>query len=125
MPPPRALSGAVALPLTHPRCALTSITLHQHLPSASAGTPPTSHTIPPTTRGFTTSPRSPASSSSQAEHEPPPPHSSHYDPPSGWLFNVPPGEKYKNEGWERVWVWGFWGSIGVAVGAYAYKPDTS
>ncbi|MCJ1318699.1 hypothetical protein MMC15_004029 [Xylographa vitiligo] len=53
------------------------------------------------------------------------PHESHYDPPSGWLFGIPPDEKYKKEGWETVWVWGFWGSLGVAVVAYAYKPDSS
>ncbi|MCJ1407003.1 hypothetical protein MMC19_001073 [Ptychographa xylographoides] len=52
-------------------------------------------------------------------------HESHYDPPSGWLFGIPPGETYKKEGWENVWVYGFWGSLGLAVVAYAYKPDTS
>ena len=52
-------------------------------------------------------------------------HESHYDPPSGWLFGVPPGEKYKNEGWENTWVYGFWGSLLFGVVAYAYKPDTS
>ena len=52
-------------------------------------------------------------------------HDSHFDPPSGWLFGVPPGEKYKEEGWEKTWVYGFWGSILFGVVAYAYKPDTS
>ncbi|CAF9934089.1 hypothetical protein IMSHALPRED_009587 [Imshaugia aleurites] len=52
-------------------------------------------------------------------------HESHYDPPSGWLFGVPPGEKYKNEGWENTWVYGFWGSLLLGIVAYAYKPDTS
>lgn len=52
-------------------------------------------------------------------------HGSHYDPPSGWLFGVPPDEKYKKEGWENIWVYGFWGSLGLAVVAYAYKPDSS
>lgn len=52
-------------------------------------------------------------------------HDSHYDPPTGWLFGVPPGEKYKEEGWEKTWVWGFWGSLAFGVFAYAYKPDTS
>lgn len=52
-------------------------------------------------------------------------HDSHYDPPSGWLFGVPPGEKYQKEGWENTWVYGFWGSLLFGVVAYAYKPDTS
>ena len=52
-------------------------------------------------------------------------HDSHFDPPSGWLFGVPPGEKYKEEGWEKTWVYGFWGSLLFGVVAYAYKPDTS
>ncbi|KAE9377042.1 hypothetical protein N431DRAFT_436282 [Stipitochalara longipes BDJ] len=56
-----------------------------------------------------------------AEHA----HEDHYDPPSGWLFGVKPGEKAEKEGWETVWVWGFFGSLGLGVVAYAFKPDTS
>ncbi|MCJ1367378.1 hypothetical protein MMC16_006511 [Acarospora aff. strigata] len=52
-------------------------------------------------------------------------HEDHYDPPSGWLWGIPPEEKYKKEGWENVWIYGFFGSLGLAVVAYAYKPDTS
>jgi hypothetical protein len=59
--------------------------------------------------------------SRQADHA----HEDHYDPPSGWLFGVKPGEKYQKEGWETVWVWGFFGSLGLAGVAYAFKPDTS
>ena len=52
-------------------------------------------------------------------------HESHYDPPSGWLFGVRPGEKYQNEGWESTWVYGYWGSLLFGIVLYAYKPDTS
>ncbi len=52
-------------------------------------------------------------------------HEDHYDPPSGWLFGVKPGEKPEKEGWETIWVWGFFGSLGLGVVAYAFKPDTS
>ncbi|MCJ1314210.1 hypothetical protein MMC25_007890 [Agyrium rufum] len=53
-------------------------------------------------------------------------HESHYEPPSGWLFGVPPGEKYKKEGWEGIWVYGFWGSLLVlGVGGWVFKEDTS
>jgi hypothetical protein len=52
-------------------------------------------------------------------------HEDQYDPPTGWLFGVKPGEKYQKEGWEGVWMWGFFGSLGLAVVAYAFKPDTS
>ena len=52
-------------------------------------------------------------------------HEDHYDPPSGWLFGVKPGEKPEKEGWENVWIWGFFGSLGLGVVAYAFKPDTS
>ncbi|KAK4242742.1 ESSS subunit of NADH:ubiquinone oxidoreductase-domain-containing protein [Achaetomium macrosporum] len=48
-----------------------------------------------------------------------------YDPPSGWLWGVRPGEKYQNEGWEGPFFYGFWGSIIVFAIAYAWKPDTS
>lgn len=51
-------------------------------------------------------------------------HGSQYDPPSGWLFGVKPGEKYEKEGWEGPIYWGLCGSIGVAIVAYAFKPDT-
>ncbi|KAL2144865.1 hypothetical protein VTI28DRAFT_8425 [Corynascus sepedonium] len=48
-----------------------------------------------------------------------------YDPPSGWLWGVRPGEKYQNEGWEGPFFYGFWGSLIVFAVAYAWKPDTS
>jgi hypothetical protein len=51
-------------------------------------------------------------------------HGSQYDPPSGWLFGVKPGEKYQKEGWEGIWYWGFYGSFALATIAYAFKPDT-
>lgn len=48
----------------------------------------------------------------------------HYDPPSGWLFGVRPGEEYKKEGWEGPFFYGICGSFVVATIAYAFKPDT-
>ncbi|KAI9839879.1 MAG: hypothetical protein M1819_000071 [Sarea resinae] len=52
-------------------------------------------------------------------------HEDHYEPPSGWLFGVAPGEKYKKEGWENVWIYGFFGSLILGGVAYAFKPDSS
>ncbi|CDM36793.1 hypothetical protein DTO013E5_2906 [Penicillium roqueforti] len=52
-------------------------------------------------------------------------HGDHYDPPTGWLFGVKPGQKYVKEGWENIWYYGFIGSILVAGVAYVFKPDTS
>jgi hypothetical protein len=52
-------------------------------------------------------------------------HEDHYDPPSGWLFGVKPGEKPPQEGWENIWVYGFFGSLFLGVVGYAFKPDTS
>ncbi|CAI7644968.1 unnamed protein product [Penicillium manginii] len=52
-------------------------------------------------------------------------HGSHYDPPTGWLFGVRPGQKYEKEGWEGIWYYGFIGSFLVAGVAYVFKPDTS
>ncbi|KAF1985132.1 NADH-ubiquinone oxidoreductase [Aulographum hederae CBS 113979] len=52
-------------------------------------------------------------------------HESHYDPPGGWLWGIPPGQKYQKEGWETMFYWGFCGSMGLATVAYCYKPDTS
>ncbi|KAK0117534.1 hypothetical protein ONS95_011874 [Cadophora gregata] len=52
-------------------------------------------------------------------------HEDHYDPPTGWLFGVKPGEKAEKEGWENVWMYGFFGSLAAGTVAYAFKPDTS
>lgn len=52
-------------------------------------------------------------------------HGDHYDPPSGYLFGVKPGQKYVKEGWENIWYYGFIGSLLVAGVAYIFKPDTS
>ncbi|KAJ5089504.1 hypothetical protein N7532_008188 [Penicillium argentinense] len=52
-------------------------------------------------------------------------HGDHYDPPTGWLFGVKPGQKYVKEGWEGIWYYGFIGSFLVAGVAYVFKPDTS
>ncbi|KAL8849648.1 MAG: hypothetical protein Q9221_005415 [Calogaya cf. arnoldii] len=35
-------------------------------------------------------------------------HSSHYDPPSGWLWGIPPGEKREKEAWEGMWMIQTW-----------------
>lgn len=51
-------------------------------------------------------------------------HGDHYDAPGGWLFGVKPGEKYQDEGWEKIWYWGFFGTMALGVIGYAYKPDT-
>jgi hypothetical protein len=49
----------------------------------------------------------------------------HFDPPTGYLFNVKPGEKYQKEGWEGAFYYGFIGSLVLAGVAYVFKPDTS
>ena len=51
-------------------------------------------------------------------------HGDHYDPPTGWLFGVKPGEKPEKEGWENVFYYGFFGSIAFGVVGYWFKPDT-
>ncbi|KAL9621593.1 MAG: hypothetical protein Q9160_003985 [Pyrenula sp. 1 TL-2023] len=52
-------------------------------------------------------------------------HGSHYDPPTGWLWGLRPGEKYEKEGWEDLFYYGFFGSLLLTAVAYAFKPDTS
>ncbi|KAK2760837.1 hypothetical protein FQN54_002076 [Arachnomyces sp. PD_36] len=52
-------------------------------------------------------------------------HENPYDPPTGDLFGIKPGQKYEKEGWEGVMTYGFGGSLLLAVIAYAFKPDTS
>ncbi|RPA76877.1 hypothetical protein BJ508DRAFT_201186, partial [Ascobolus immersus RN42] len=48
-----------------------------------------------------------------------------YDPPSGWLWAIPPGTKTKPEGWEWIWYTGMFGGCALAIVGYYYKPDTS
>jgi len=52
-------------------------------------------------------------------------HGDHYDPPTGYLFGIKPGQKYVKEGWENLCYYGFIGSLLVAGVAYIFKPDTS
>lgn len=52
-------------------------------------------------------------------------HGPEYDPPTGWLFGVRPGEKAEKEGWENFAYYGFCGSLAAFGIAYAFKPDTS
>lgn len=66
-----------------------------------------------TVRAFSATPRPAAS------------HGPQYDPPTGWLFGVKPGEKYQKEGWETPFYYGFCGSLVLAGVAYGFKPDTS
>ncbi|KAI1638197.1 ESSS subunit of NADH:ubiquinone oxidoreductase-domain-containing protein [Biscogniauxia mediterranea] len=66
-----------------------------------------------TQRTFSATARAPAS------------HGPQYDPPTGWLFGVKPGEKYQKEGWETPFFYGFCGSLVLAAVAYGFKPDTS
>ncbi|KAK3900654.1 ESSS subunit of NADH:ubiquinone oxidoreductase-domain-containing protein [Staphylotrichum tortipilum] len=69
--------------------------------------------LPAVRRAFTTTPRRAGGGGMQ------------YDPPTGWLWGVRPGEKYQNEGWEGLFIYGFMGSLVVFGIAYAWKPDTS
>ncbi|KAF2473818.1 uncharacterized protein BDR25DRAFT_256718 [Lindgomyces ingoldianus] len=64
-------------------------------------------------------------SSSQAKKAASGSHESKYDPPTGWLFGVKPGEKYQKEGWETLTYWGVYGGFALAIIAYTFKPDTS
>lgn len=68
-----------------------------------------------TTRAFS------STQNKAAEHA----HEDHYDPPSGWLFGVKPGEKAEKEGWEPIFIYGYCGGLVLAAIAYAFKPDTS
>jgi hypothetical protein len=52
-------------------------------------------------------------------------HESPYDPPTGWLWGVPPGQKYENEGWEKLWFYGFWGIMAFGAVGYSFKSDSS
>ncbi len=110
-----SLQLTMALPRSLPSLAASKTALARTThASRSRFTAPstTSACAAATTRAFSSSATRPAS------------HEQHYDPPGGWLWGIPPGQKYENEGWEPIWYWGFFGSLGLAVVAYCYKPDT-
>lgn len=52
-------------------------------------------------------------------------HGSPYEPPTGWLWGVKPGEKQEKEGWETPMFYVFIPSCILLVVALAFKPDTS
>jgi hypothetical protein len=52
-------------------------------------------------------------------------HESPYDPPGGWLWGVPPGEKRQREGWEIPFFTMYCGGTVVAVICYSMKEDTT
>ncbi|ERF71162.1 hypothetical protein EPUS_05991 [Endocarpon pusillum Z07020] len=88
--------------------------------------PQLASTLPrPTAAAVATSPVRPLSTTQARSSGGSDDHSSHYDPPGGWLWGIRPGEKYEKEGWENLFFYGFYGSIGLACVAYAFKPDTS
>ena len=86
-------------------------------PAARLITTPRTHLQIVSRRPFTSTPLRKAGDAHSA-------HEDHYDPPTGWLFGVKPGEKYENEGWEHIWYYGFCGSLLFGVVGYCYKPDT-
>lgn len=49
---------------------------------------------------------------------------SQFDPPSGWLWGIKPGEKAEAEGWEWP-MYIFCGSLLATGIALAFKPDTT
>ncbi|KAH8722097.1 ESSS subunit of NADH:ubiquinone oxidoreductase-domain-containing protein [Ilyonectria robusta] len=49
---------------------------------------------------------------------------SQFEPPSGWLWGIKPGEKAEPEGWEWP-MYFFFGSLAATGLALAFKPDTT
>ncbi|KAJ2741945.1 hypothetical protein GGI20_004833 [Coemansia sp. BCRC 34301] len=47
-----------------------------------------------------------------------------FNEPGGYLFGRKPGEKYEEEGWEKIWIGGFTIAFGLAALGVYYKPDT-
>ncbi|KAI0594154.1 ESSS subunit of NADH:ubiquinone oxidoreductase-domain-containing protein [Biscogniauxia sp. FL1348] len=99
------------MPALRPNSAAVRSLLRSRSTTTAANT--TTSPLPATQRTFSATARAPAS------------HGPQYDPPTGWLFGVKPGEKYQKEGWETPFFYGFCGSLVLAAVAYGFKPDTS
>ena len=100
-------------PLRHNTALRCVRRLQNPSPRASAA----AATLPATTaaaRSFSVSTRRPA-----GDH-----HGPQWDPPSGWLWGIPPGEKAKKEGWEGP-MYVYLASFVVLTVFLAFKPDTS
>lgn len=109
LPPPTTLRAT--------RYALTSIpTTSKPITSTTPPPPRTKNPLsnPSGTREFSSSTKCTSAD-----------HGDHFDPPTGWLWGVKPGEKVEKEGWENIFIYGFFGSLAVGVVGYAFKPDTS
>jgi hypothetical protein len=48
-----------------------------------------------------------------------------FEPPTGWLWGIKPGEKYEKEGWENTWFYLIVPSFIITGIVLAFKPDTS
>lgn len=119
--PPRALAlPSTHTPDTHPQTATMSLLRTSRLLTTSRAR---LQIVPNLTAAATRAGSRPFSSTiarSGGDHA----HENRYDPPGGWLFGVKPGEQYENEGWEKVWFYGFGGCMAFMVIGYCYKPDT-
>lgn len=99
------------MPTIRPSSCLRAVrAAHRSAATTTATTLPTTAVA---ARAFSTTPRRAGGGGAQ------------YDPPTGWLWGVKPGEKYEKEGWENIFFYGFYGSLAVFAVAYAFKPDTS
>lgn len=85
--------------------------------TASAST--TSMASAAAARSFSLSSRRRGGAAGKDDH-----HGSAFEPPTGWLFGVPPGEKAPKEGWE-VPMYVYMASFVVTGIFLAFKPDTS
>jgi len=74
--------------------------------------------VPGASRSLSVSTRRPAGAKDDHHHGP------EFDPPSGWLWGIPPGVKPKKEGWEGP-IYVYLASFVVLTVALAFKPDTS
>jgi len=50
---------------------------------------------------------------------------SKYDPPTGWLWGIKPGQKVEREGWEMPFYIFYCGPFILAGIAMFFKPDTT
>ncbi|KAJ2892591.1 NADH:ubiquinone oxidoreductase 11.6kD subunit [Zalerion maritima] len=48
-----------------------------------------------------------------------------YDPPTGWLWGIKPGEKYEKEGWETPFYWLYCAPLLLTGVWMFFKPDTT
>jgi len=114
--------------LLRPATARLSLAARSPAAAAAAKKPrllPLTTPTPTGIRGFASTQRRCGANAEKHKHEDGHHDDGPFEPPTGWLWGVRPGEKPKREGWEPFFYYGFILPLVLCGIGYAFKPDDS